>query len=85
MLKMKEYRVKRKISQQELSKLLGISQQAVANYELGTREPNIDMLVKISTVLDVSIEDLIDFKAKQEQLWAELNEKILEKENEPKS
>lgn len=55
----KKYRKIRKMSQQDLSKLSGIPRISISRYENGDRTPNINILNKIATALDTSIESLI--------------------------
>ena len=45
-------------TQAELADLLGISRSTYANYEVGKRSPDIDMLVKLSQALKVSMDEL---------------------------
>ena len=47
------------MSQGELARLLHISASTVGMYEQGRRTPNIDTLVEISKVFDVSLDYLI--------------------------
>lgn len=47
------------LSQAELAKSLNISASTVGMYEQGRRVPNVDMLVRLSTVFDVSLDYLI--------------------------
>ena len=55
----KELRTKRKWSKVQAAKKIGITPGAYGNYEYGNREPNIETIVKISEVFDVSIDYLI--------------------------
>ena len=48
----KERRQKMGLTQEEVSKRLGISQVAYGRYELGLREPKFSLIIKISQVLD---------------------------------
>lgn len=58
-------RKKKNLTQEELAKKLGISQQGIAHYESGKREPTLDGLISIAKVLEVSIDDLLtkDFRS----------------------
>lgn len=47
------------LSQASLAKELGVAQQTVAQWEKGTREPNIEMLIKISKFFKVSLDSLL--------------------------
>lgn len=60
--KLKELREEKGISQMELSKLLDISQPAIARYELNKTEPRISDIKKICVYFDVSADYLIGIK-----------------------
>lgn len=47
----KDRRSKMGLTQEEVAKRLGISQVAYGRYELGTREPNLELIFKIADVL----------------------------------
>lgn len=47
------------LKQIDLAKKLNISSAAYSNYETGRREPNIEILLKISNLFNVSIDDII--------------------------
>lgn len=53
--KIKEYRQKNQITQKQLSKLLGISPQAISKWEREQGYPDITMLPLIAELLDCSI------------------------------
>lgn len=57
--RLQELRKSSNLSQTSLAKKLGVAQQTVAQWEKGTREPNIEMLIKISTLFSVSLDDLL--------------------------
>ncbi len=56
---LKEFRQEKGISRESLSSILGISIHALAKYEQGQREPNIETLNKIAKALDVEMASLI--------------------------
>ena len=56
---LKELRLKKGLSQEQLAKQLNISSVAVCQYELGKRSPNIEMLKKLAQVLDCSVDELL--------------------------
>ncbi len=47
------------ITQAELGKKLNLSQQVISNYCVGYREPKLRTLVKISKILEVSINTVV--------------------------
>lgn len=58
--KIRQSRESKKLTQTELAKLIGVSRQAYATYELGTREPSLETLRKMASVFDVSVDFLLD-------------------------
>lgn len=55
----KRLRNSKNITQKELAERLGTSQQNLAQYENGKRNPKIETLQKIATALDVTVEELL--------------------------
>lgn len=58
--RLKKCRTLTKRTQKQVADDLGISTRSYQHYELGTREPNIKMLVKIANVFNVSIDYLLE-------------------------
>ena len=56
---MRLLREKKGMSQRELAEKLGVSTMAISNYELGKRNPDIDTILKIARIFDVSVAYLI--------------------------
>ena len=56
----KERRTKMGLTQEDVAKKLGISQVAYGRYELGLREPNFTLILKISEVLGFKPGDFFD-------------------------
>lgn len=48
MIRLKELRSERKISQQKFASDIGVAQNTVSNWEAGNRDPGTDMIVKIA-------------------------------------
>lgn len=47
-------------SQEDLAEKLGISRQAISKWEVGTSKPDIDNIIKISKLFEVSIDELVN-------------------------
>ena len=56
---LKRYRTARKLTQKELGKMLNISRQAYSNYETDKRTPDLDLLLKIAQIYNITLDDLI--------------------------
>ncbi len=59
MLKLKELRKQKGLSQEEAANALGISMRAYQNYEYGQREPNIEMINKLADFYGVTTDYLL--------------------------
>ena len=57
--KLKELRIEQGLSQQKLGEILGFCNQTISFWENGSREPDLDTLVKIARHFDVSLEELL--------------------------
>jgi len=58
-LRLKNKRREKGFNQEKLAQLLGVSTGTVGGYEIGKSFPSIEVLVKISTILETSFEYLI--------------------------
>lgn len=56
--KIKMYRQKRKMSQKDLGKLIGVGDSAVSAYELGKNSLTLSIVFKIAKILEVNVNDL---------------------------
>lgn len=59
-MKLKEIRLSKKLTQQEVADKINMSVQAYSHYETGRREPDNQTLKKLSDILGVSIDYLLD-------------------------
>src|SRR5690349_8515656 len=58
--RIREWRLRRELSQAEVAKRSGITQASLSNYENGKRDLPLSTLVGVSAALNVSIGDLLD-------------------------
>lgn len=54
------YRKEHKLSQKELSKLVGKVEVTISRIERGVKPPSINILIRIADVLNVSVDDLLE-------------------------
>ncbi len=57
--RLKDLRIEKNITQQELGKLVNTSKMAVSHWEKGHSEPSISQLIILSNYFDVSVDYLI--------------------------
>lgn len=61
-LNLKEVRKKKHMKQSDLAKELNTAQQVISDYEVGKKTPSLERLVELAQILDVSLDELIEFK-----------------------
>ena len=59
------YRATKRMMQQELADLVGVSRQTIMQLERNRYNPSMLLAYSIATVFEVTIEDLFDFKGEQ--------------------
>lgn len=75
-------RKKRKLSQAQLAELSGITRASIAQFETGSANPSLDSLLKLSSCLKISIDELISPPLAEARL-IRAHEVPVEKKNRP--
>lgn len=57
--RLKDLRTERGLSQKEVSISIGLTRNALGNYEAGIREPSIDVIIRLCDYFDVSADYLL--------------------------
>lgn len=76
---LKEFRLKRELTQEQLADILGVSAQAVSRWENGTTYPDITLLPTIACYFETTLDELMgmdEFKSEEQlkELIAKLDE-----------
>ena len=79
MEKLKQLRKKYNLTQQQLADKLNIQKKTYFNYENDLRQPDIEMLKKLADFFDVTIDEIVGHKKKDNEL-ASLTLSKLQKE-----
>ncbi len=58
--KIKAYREKRNMTQNEIAEILGVRAATVSKYEAGTLEPNIESIKKLSETFGITVDELLN-------------------------
>jgi transcriptional regulator with XRE-family HTH domain len=58
--RVREWRLRREMSQADVARLTGITQASLSNYENGKRDMPLSTLLGVSAALNVSLGDLLD-------------------------
>lgn len=66
--RLKELRQQKKMTQEELGKMVNLGKASISGYENGTREPTNETLIKFSEFFDVSVDYLLGVN--QTPKWA---------------
>ena len=61
---LKKLRVEKSLTQGELAKMLGVSASSIGMYEQGRREPDHELLIKMSKIFSVSVDELLGIDEK---------------------
>ena len=59
--RLKEYRARINVNQQEMGRLVGVSRQTISQIERGDYSPSVTLALKIAKVFDVRVEDIFDY------------------------
>ena len=65
-MNLRKIRLERGMKQIEVAEAVGLSDQAICTYEIGTREPSLDTLRKLAAVLECTIDELIGEKEEED-------------------
>ena len=60
--RIKEYRARHNMKQEELARLVGVRRETIGNLENGKYNPSLKLAMDIAQVFGVTIEELFDFK-----------------------
>ncbi len=64
--KIRHYRELKKISQETIAKKVGVSRQTIISMEKGSYNPSLYLAMKLSKVLEVTIEELFQLEEDDE-------------------
>lgn len=78
--RIKEERQKLNLKQSELAEKIGITVPAISNYEQGTREPKIGILIKLADEFNISLDQLVGREAKQQKSLSKMEVDDLEEQ-----
>jgi transcriptional regulator with XRE-family HTH domain len=66
------------MSQQELAKVLNMKQSTLANYESGSRNPNIEIMIQIANFFSVTLDELVERKSGNYDDFIAISDKFLD-------
>lgn len=72
--KLKEVRLIKGLTQQELADKLGIKQANISEYEIGSQKPSLDTFVKMGEILDLSLDELVEYVEIHDRISKEIKD-----------
>ena len=60
--RLKEYRARLGVNQQEMGRLAGVSRQTISQIERGDYSPSVTLALKIAKVCGVRVEDIFQYE-----------------------
>ena len=60
--KIKEERIKKNLSQQQLGRELNVTQQAIGKWEKNLSEPDTTALIKLSEIFNITVDNILGIK-----------------------
>lgn len=65
-----------KLTMKQLGEIVGVTESAIWNYETGKREPDYEMLLKLSEALGVTVADIMEEKDEVTDTYSDLAEEL---------
>ena len=60
--RLKEYRARQGVNQQEMGRLAGVSRQTISQIERGDYSPSVTLALKLAKLRQVSVEDIFSYE-----------------------
>lgn len=85
--RIKHYRTDKKMSQEDLGKIVCVNYQHISNIEAGRRYPSLELIILIANALDVSADDLLtdNLKHSSSPVGTEIHDLLLDCNNDEKA
>lgn len=84
---LKELRTEKKMTQERLAEMLGVTNRSVSRWENGVNMPDFDLVIEMANYYDVSIEEILDGERKNEMIDKQTEQtmkKVADYENQEK-
>ena len=60
--RLKKYRARQGVNQQEMGRLAGVSRQTISQIERGDYSPSVTLALKLAKLCQVSVEDIFSYE-----------------------
>lgn len=78
-LKLKEYRLKRNLTQTDMAKKLGVATSVISDYERGVFAPSLARTIDMANILGVTLDEFIQYEKAHKAYSEELADIFYEK------
>lgn len=65
--RLKEYRAKINVNQQEMGQLVNVSRQTISQIERGDYSPSVTLALKLAKVFQASVEDIFEYEEENKE------------------
>lgn len=69
-------KTKTQLTMKQLGEMVGVTESAISNYESGKRQPDYEMLLKLSEVLGCSVADIMENAEPETDTYSDLKEEL---------
>lgn len=69
-------KTKTQLTMKQLGELVGVTESAIYNYEVGKREPDYEMLLKLSEALGCSVADIMENEEPETDTYSDLKAEL---------
>lgn len=74
---LKELRMEKGLTQEQLSEILGVSNRSISRWENGVNMPDFDLVIELANYYQVSIEELLDGERSEDMIDKKTQETLL--------
>ena len=65
--RLKEYRARQGVNQQEMGRLAGVSRQTISQIERGDYSPSVTLALKLAKICRVTVEDIFEYEEEEDE------------------
>lgn len=73
---LKQLRTEKSLTQEKLAEIIGVSNRSVSRWENGNTMPDFDLLIELAKFYDVSIDEIMDGRRKEENMDKQTEETL---------
>lgn len=75
---LKELRKEKRLTQEQIAEQMGVARRTVSRWETGSNMPDLDILLELSDLYEVDLQEILSGERKSEQMNQELKETVLQ-------